>query len=184
MGKIYTKSGDKGDTSLIGGKRVSKASKRIEAYGNIDEANAILGLVIANLAHDDIKILLEGIQNELFILGSDLAEPSYPENPYNIPRINANMVKKLEEAIDKYQEEVGEIQYFILPGGSKTAALTHFARTIVRRAERSIIELKEQEEINPSIIEYVNRLSDLLFILARVINKREGIKDIPWKANT
>ena len=182
MGKIYTKSGDKGDTSLIGGKRVSKASRRIEAYGNIDEANAILGVINAVIRDEEVRTLLANIQNELFTLGSDLADPSYPDNPYNIPRINEEMVKSIERMIDRYDEEIGEIRYFILPGGSKGGALLHLARTIIRRAERNIIRLADEEKINPMIIEYVNRLSDLLFILARVINKREGIEDIPWKS--
>ncbi len=181
MGKIYTKSGDKGATSLLGGKRVSKASKRIEAYGNIDETNAMLGVLASIIIHKDIRDLLAKIQNELFTLGSDLADPSYPENPYNIHRMDEAMIKYIEEAIDRYQEEVGEISYFILPGGSKGGALLHLARTVTRRAERSIIRLAEEEKINPMIIEYVNRLSDLFFILARVINNREGIKDIRWK---
>ncbi len=179
--KIYTKSGDDGYTSLIGGKRVSKASKRVDAYGNIDECNAMLGLIIANIKYDDIKDVLEKIQHELFILGSDLADPSYPANPYNIKRVSKDLVEYMEKVIDKYQEESGEIGYFILPGGSNVAALLHLARTMVRRAERSIIALADEEGINPIIIEYVNRLSDLLFVLARVVNKREGIKDTIWK---
>ncbi len=182
MGRIYTKSGDKGNTSLIGGKRVSKASRRIEAYGDIDETNAILGIISSSIAYNDIKDLLLKIQNELFTLGSDLADPSYPDNPYNIPRISRGMVKDIELEVDRYQEEVGEIRYFILPGGSKEGALLHLARTVARRAERSIVRLAEEEEINPQIIEYINRLSDLLFILARVVNKREGIKDVRWES--
>ncbi|MEM2855580.1 MAG: cob(I)yrinic acid a,c-diamide adenosyltransferase [Candidatus Nitrosocaldaceae archaeon] len=181
MGKIYTKSGDKGETSLIGGARVSKASKRIEAYGEVDESNAMLGFIIASIEDEDIKLILNKIQNELFILGSDLADTSYPNNLYNIPRITKDMVEYIEKIIDEYEKEVEEIRYFILPGGSKEGALLHIARTIVRRAERSIVELAEKENINPFIIEYINRLSDLLFILARTVNKRRGINDTPWR---
>ncbi len=182
MVKIYTRAGDKGDTSLIGGKRVPKSSIRINAYGDVDELNSSIGVAISFIDDNEIKKLLEEIQNELFIAGSDLADPSYPDNTNNISRVTDIMVKQLETIIDKYDQEVGTIQYFILPGGSKEASLLHLARGITRRAERNCVELSSTEKINPIIISYLNRLSDLLFVLARVMNKRRAINDIAWHA--
>lgn len=178
--KIYTRGGDKGDTSLIGGKRVSKSSTRINAYGNVDELNAALGVAISFLDDPEVKELLERIQNELFVVGSDLADSSYPDSVNKTPRVTETMVKELESVIDKYDQEVGEIRYFILPGGSKAASLLHLARGIARRAERNCVELFGTEKINPAVISYLNRLSDLLFMLARVINKRMGVNDVAW----
>ncbi len=180
MGKIYTRSGDKGETSLIGGKRVLKSSLRVDAYGNIDELNSILGLCIASIDDDEVKEILRSIQSELFIAGADLAEPELRSS--NVPRINHDMVKRLEEIIDRYEEEIGQINYFILPGGSKEASLLHIARTVARRAERSIVALSEHEQINKDIIPYMNRLSSLLFVLARLMNKRLGVSDVAWNS--
>jgi len=180
MVKIYTKGGDKGDTSLIGGKRVPKSSKRINAYGDVDELNASIGVAISFIEDDEVRKLLEKIQSELFIVGSDLADPSYPDSINNNPRVTDTMVTNLENFIDKYDQEVGAIQYFILPGGSREASLLHLARGIARRAERDCVELSSIERINPAIISYLNRLSDLLFMLARVMNKRRNINDVPW----
>jgi len=182
MVKIYTKGGDKGDTSLIGGKRVSKSSARINAYGDVDELNASLGVAISFIDDQEIRKILERMQNELFVVGSDLADPSYPENPNNIPRVSEDMVQELEKIIDKCEEDVGAIQYFIIPGGSKEASSLHLARGIARRAERSCVELSHMENVNPSVIAYLNRLSDLLFMLARVMNKRKGVKDVQWRS--
>jgi cob(I)alamin adenosyltransferase len=180
MVKIYTKGGDKGDTSLIGGKRVPKSSKRINAYGDVDELNASIGVAISFIEDNEVRKLLEKIQSELFVVGSDLADPSYPDSINNNPRVTDTMVKELENVIDKYDQEVGAIQYFILPGGSREASLLHLARGIARRAERDCVELSSIERINPAIISYLNRLSDLLFMLARVMNKRRDINDVPW----
>lgn len=180
MARIYTKTGDKGYTSLIGGKRVPKSSLRVNAYGDVDELNSFLGLCIASMDDEQVKDTLRSIQNELFILGSDLAEPE--PSSASIPRVNQSMVKRLEEIIDRYEEEVGHINYFILPGGSKEAALLHVARSIARRAERSIVSLSEHEQINKDIIPYMNRLSSLLFVLARLMNKRKGLSDVAWKS--
>ncbi len=180
MARIYTKAGDKGYTSLIGGKRVSKSSLRVNAYGDVDELNSLLGLCIASIDDEQVKDTLRSIQNELFIVGSDLAEPEL--SSASIPRVNQSMVKRLEEIIDMYEEEVGTINYFILPGGSKEAALLHLARSVARRAERSIVALSEHEQINKDIIPYVNRLSSLLFVLARLMNKRKGLSDVAWKS--
>ena len=180
MVKIYTKGGDNGDTSLIAGKRVSKSSVRVNAYGNVDELSASIGVAASFIDDNEIRKLLEQIQEKLFIMGSDLADPLYPDNTNNIPRVTDIMVKELENIIDKYEQEVGVIQYFILPGGSKEASFLHLARCIARRAERNCVELSTKEKINHEIIPYINRLSDLLFMLARVVNKRLNIDDIAW----
>ncbi|MEM2759804.1 MAG: cob(I)yrinic acid a,c-diamide adenosyltransferase [Nitrososphaerales archaeon] len=179
MVKIYTRGGDKGDTSLIGGKRVSKASTRINAYGNVDELNASVGVAISFIDDVEVKKLLEHIQEDLFVVGSDLADPSYPDGS-KTPRTTEEMVQELEDIIDRYDQEVGSIQYFILPGGSRGSSLLHLARGIARRAERTCVELSNVEKVNPAVITYLNRLSDLLFVLARVMNKRKGVKDVAW----
>jgi cob(I)alamin adenosyltransferase len=181
MVKIYTRGGDKGDTSLIGGKRVPKSSIRIRAYGDVDELNASVGVAMSFINDNEINGLLEKIQNQLFIVGSDLADPSYPSETGGSPRVREEMVRELENVIDKYEEEVGEITYFILPGGTKEAALLHVARCLARGAERNCVELSLAEKINPSVISYLNRLSDLLFVLARVMNKRSGVSDVVWR---
>jgi len=180
--KIYTRGGDKGETSLIGGKRTSKSSARIDAYGSVDELNSAIGLAISFIDDKEVKGILEGVQNELFIVGSDLADPSYPENPNKTARVSDAMVKHMESIIDKYEEEIGSIQYFILPGGTKEASLLHLARGIARRAERAAVELSLSESVNPAVIVYLNRLSSLLFVFARLMNKRKGVKDVAWHA--
>ena len=181
MVKIYTRGGDRGETSLIGGKRTSKSSARIHAYGNIDELNSAIGVAISFIDDKDVKNVLEKVQSELFIVGSDLADPSYPENPNKIPRVSDEMVKQMESTIDKYEGELEAIQYFILPGGAKEAALVHLARGIARRAERVAVELSSSEPVNPSVIAYLNRLSSLLFVFARLLNKNKGVKDVAWR---
>lgn len=182
MVKIYTRGGDKGETSLIGGKRTSKSSARIHAYGSVDELNSAIGLAISFIDDQNVKDVLEKIQNELFIVGSDLADPSYPENPNKIPRVSEAMVKQMESTIDRYEGELEAIQYFILPGGTKEASLLHLARGIARRAERVAVELSSSEPVNPSVIVYLNRLSSLLFVFARLVNKKKGVKDVAWHA--
>ncbi|MFY3741465.1 MAG: cob(I)alamin adenosyltransferase [Candidatus Nitrosomirales archaeon] len=181
MVKIYTRGGDKGETSLIGGKRTSKSSARIHAYGSIDELNSAIGVAISFIEDKDVKNVLGKVQSELFIVGSDLADPSYPENPNKIPRVSDEMVKQMEGTIDKYEGELEAIQYFILPGGTREAALLHLARGIARRAERVSVELSSSEPVNPSVIAYLNRLSSLLFVFARLLNKNKGVKDVAWR---
>lgn len=180
MVRIYTKGGDKGETSLIGGKRTSKSSPRINAYGSVDELNSSLGVAICFIDDADVKSVLEKVQHELFVLGSDLADPSYPENPNNTPRVSDAMVKQIESVIDRYEEEMGPIQFFILPGGTREAAFLHLARTSARRAERIAVELSLSESVNPAVVTYLNRLSDLLFVSARLVNKRKGTRDVAW----
>ncbi|MGI0004678.1 MAG: cob(I)yrinic acid a,c-diamide adenosyltransferase [Candidatus Nitrosotenuis sp.] len=176
--KIYTKTGDDGTTGLQGGKRISKSNLRIIAYGAVDEANSCLGVVLSHELDDDIKNLLIRIQNELFVAGSDLSDPNL-DNKKN--RVTESMVTNLEENIDRFEKELEPLANFILPGGHVVASYFHLARTITRRAETQMIALAIQEKLNPSCQKYLNRLSDLLFVLARTANKRAKIPDVVWK---
>ncbi len=182
--KIYTKTGDKGETGLIGGKRTSKADPRIVAYGAVDELNSSIGLAISFLgqkAHlSDIFNALVQVQNDLFVVGSDLADPDYPKSKYNTPRTEEKMVYVIENVIDGFESELMPITFFVLPGGSIEASLLHTSRGVARRAETAVVELSINETINPVIVMYLNRLSDLLFIAARLANKRLGITDVAW----
>ncbi|MEX2193517.1 MAG: cob(I)yrinic acid a,c-diamide adenosyltransferase [Nitrosarchaeum sp.] len=176
--KIYTKTGDDGTTGLQGNSRVSKSHPRITAYGTIDEANAVLGIVLSYELDEDIVVLLNLIQNELFVVGADLSNPNL-EDEKN--RVSSHMIDKLEENIDKYEKELSPLTNFILPRGNIVASQLHHVRTIIRRAETYIVLLSDQEKINNNCIKYINRLSDLFFVLGRVSNKRSGQKDILWK---
>ena len=176
--KIYTKTGDDGTTGLQGNSRVSKSHPRITAYGTIDEANAVLGIVLSYELDEDIVVLLNLIQNELFVVGADLSNPNLDDEKN---RVSSHMIDKLEENIDKYEKELSPLTNFILPGGNIVASQLHHVRTIIRRAETYIALLSDQEKINNNCIKYVNRLSDLFFVLGRVSNKRSGQKDIIWK---
>ena len=178
MTKIYTKTGDDGSTGLIGNKRVSKSNPRIIAYGAVDEINSALGVVLSLNLDKDIHDLLEKIQNDLFVLGADLANSDL-KNASN--RITQDMVHFLEEHIDRLEKELPTITYFILPGGDQVASQVHLARAISRRAETHIVSLSEKEQINKTCQIYINRLSDLLFVIARVINKRKMINDTAWQ---
>lgn len=170
--RIYTRTGDKGETGLIGGKRVSKASLRIEAYGSVDELNSALGVVISQLEEGEVRAWLLATQNELHIVCADLANPDLAQAGI---RITATHVEGLEYLCDRIDAELPRLKQFILPGGTFTAALVHFARTVARRAERETVALAAEEAINPELIRYLNRLSDLLFLLARLINHRAGV---------
>lgn len=176
--KIYTKTGDDGTTGLQGNSRVSKSNPRIIAYGTIDEANAVIGIALSYKFDADITTLLNKIQNELFVVGADLSNPDMKDDKN---RITENMIYNLEKDIDKYEEDLSPLTNFILPGGIITASQIHHARTIIRRAETNIALLSEQEKINDNCIKYINRLSDLFFVLCRVLNKRNGQKDTLWK---
>ncbi len=178
MVKIYTKTGDDGSTGLIGGERLRKSNPRIIAYGAVDELNSSLGIILSSKLDSDISDLLIRIQNDLFVVGADLANPDL-KNAVN--RITSDMVQFLEENINKLERELSPITYFILPGGNSTASQVHMARAISRRAETCIVQLAEIKEINKACQIYINRLADLLFVLARVINKRKMVKDIAWK---
>ncbi|OLB89674.1 MAG: ATP:cob(I)alamin adenosyltransferase [Thaumarchaeota archaeon 13_1_40CM_38_12] len=176
--KIYTKTGDDGTTGLIGGKRIKKSNPRITAYGAIDELNAAIGIILASKLDSDIRKLLIQIQNNLFIVGADLANPDLTNNSN---RVTTDMTTFLEVQIDKSENDLPSITYFILPGGNLVASQVHLARAICRRAEVKIVELSGIDKINKNCQIYINRLSDLLFVVARTINKRKKIKDIAWK---
>ena len=176
--KIYTKTGDDGNTGLQGDFRISKSHSRIMAYGTVDEANAAIGIVLTNTLDDDIRQVLTQIQNELFLLGSDLSNQNLNDLKN---RISLDRVEKLEEFIDKFELELSPITNFILPGGNVAAAQIHQVRTIVRRAETLVVKLSDKNEINSNCIKYLNRLSDLMFVMGRLINKRNDMEDIIWK---
>ncbi len=177
--RIYTRTGDRGETGLVGGERVSKDHGRVEAYGAIDELNSHLGVVRVQLADADLTAVVDNLQNRLFDLGAELATP--PPHPAAIPAISGAHVEVLEHLIDRYQDELPPLREFILPGGTALAATLHVARTVARRAERRIVTLGRMDPVNPELLRYVNRLSDLLFVLARVANRRAGWPDVAWK---
>jgi len=179
--KIYTKTGDKGETGLFGGERVSKDSNRISAYGTIDELNAFIGYTITEIKDDSVKENLLTVQNYLFTVGSDLATPENQENEkLNIQRTPASYYVHIEKLIDEYDERLEELRNFILPGGSKSSALLHICRTVCRRAEREVVALKKTVTIGDNIIIFLNRLSDLLFVLSRFENKVSNHPDTIW----
>src|SRR6059036_2192415 len=182
--RIYTKTGDKGETGLIGGKRVSKADPRIVAYGAVDELNSSVGLAGSFLRSKkefaDLVDVLVQVQNDLFVVGSDLAAPSFP-NAGKTPRTDEKMASALEPIIDMFESELEPITFFILPGGSVEASLLHQARGVARRAETAIVSLSKNQIINPAILVYLNRLSDLIFVAARVTNKRLDVADVAWR---
>jgi cob(I)alamin adenosyltransferase len=185
MTKIYTKTGDKGDTGLFGGGRVPKYSLRIKAYGTVDELNSFIGLAGTEVKDTDVEALLVKIQNELFTIGSNLASPGIENKKNNkIPDGTESFIIDAENAIDKFEEKLEPLKNFILPGGSKGAALLHICRTICRRAERQVVELKSKEIVNDNIVIFLNRLSDLFFVLARHENKISGLSDVKWNAQT
>ncbi|HVF89393.1 MAG TPA: cob(I)yrinic acid a,c-diamide adenosyltransferase [Blastocatellia bacterium] len=173
ISKVYTKTGDAGETSLVGGKRVSKASPRVDAYGDVDELNSVIGVARAHLTDSEIDEALSLVQNDLFTLGADLASPL----DVQVPRIEESFVRTLEGLSDRFLAELEPLREFILPGGSVAGATLHLARTVARRAERRVVALGAVEEINAETIVYINRLSDLLFILARAVNHREGARE-------
>jgi cob(I)alamin adenosyltransferase len=179
--KIYTKTGDKGETGLFGGERVSKNSLRLNAYGTIDELNSFVGLAIIECNCDEIKNLLIDLQNKLFFLGSDLATPEIEKNKkLKITRLPDSYILETEEAIDKFEVQLEKLKNFILPGGSRGAALLSICRTISRRAEREVVALKNTEHIGENIVIFLNRLSDLFFVLSRFENKYSNIPDTKW----
>ena len=176
--KIYTKTGDDGNTGLQGDFRISKSHPRIMAYGTVDEANAAIGIVLTNSLDDDVSQLLSQIQNDLFLLGSDLSNQNLNDLKN---RVSLDMIEKIERSIDTFESELPPITNFILPGGNMAAAQIHQVRTIVRRAETLVVKLSDKDEINSNSIKYLNRLSDLMFVMGRLINKRNGVEDIIWK---
>ncbi|NJN18618.1 MAG: cob(I)yrinic acid a,c-diamide adenosyltransferase [Oscillochloris sp.] len=175
--KIYTRTGDSGETGLFGGQRVPKDSLRVHAYGTVDECNAAIGVARSSALDPALDALLNEIQSQLFVVGADLATPG---ESAHIPRVSGDDVQGLEELIDRFESELEPLRQFILPGGTAAAAQLHLARTICRRAERWVVSLAHEEEINEQALTYLNRLSDLLFVMARVANARAGWNDVPW----
>jgi cob(I)alamin adenosyltransferase len=180
LSRIYTKSGDAGETGLGDGGRVPKDHPRVVAYGGVDELNAVLGLLLAQCPDLPEAELLRGIQNDLFDVGADLCVPQPgDEAPGQRLRVRPEQAARLESAIDRLNEPLAPLKSFILPGGSPASAWCHLARTVCRRAERDVVTLARGETINPQVIVYLNRLSDLLFVLARVCNG-QGQNDVLW----
>lgn len=178
--KLYTRTGDDGTTALSGGQRVPKDSRRVAAYGTVDELNAAIGMALSAELVQELAEPLREIQNELFHLGSDLSFWEEDKEKYDLPQIEARHVKRLEELIDRCLAEVGPLKNFILPGGSIGSAHLHLARTICRRAEREVIALAREERVGAQVIPYLNRLSDLLFVMARLENMRQGVAEPLW----
>jgi cob(I)alamin adenosyltransferase len=182
LSRIYTRSGDQGQTGLGDGTRVAKDHPRVAAYGEVDELNAVLGLIVAEASDlpSSQRELLRGIQNDLFDVGADLCLPAADaEAPGKVLRVRPEQATRLEQEIDQLNARLQPLSSFVLPGGSRVSAWCHLARTVCRRAERSIVTLARTEPINPQVIVYLNRLSDLLFVLARVCNG-DGKDDVTW----
>lgn len=178
--KIYTKTGDAGETSLYGGQRVSKADARVDAYGTVDETNAALGVVRAHGVTSDVDALLEQIQNDLFVVGGELACPPERVSTLGMPLIDEQRIEALERAIDHYEAELEPLRNFVLPAGSVASSTLHLARSVSRRAERLVVQVASTSAVRAPVITYLNRLSDLLFVLARHANKVAGVPDAPW----
>lgn len=189
--KIYTKTGDEGNTGLFGGIRTSKDDARVEAYGTVDELNAAIGLVRCEPLDDDIATILETVQNALFSVGADLATPGTSDErrgKSRVTRLPDSVVLAVETAIDYFDAQLKPLTTFVLPGGCILASRLHWARVVCRRAERRVVTLvaaaadSGSNDVNPVVVRYLNRLSDLLFVLARYANMRAGLEDVPWTA--
>lgn len=187
MSKLYTRSGDDGTTGLFGGGRVLKNHPRVEAYGTVDELNAAIGWCIAGVdgprrsaVFDRFRAILTTLQSQLFDLGADLATPEHSKQQAKIHRIDESHVAEIESWIDEIDSANPPMKHFVLPGGTELAARLHIARTICRRAERAMVGLHQAEPMNPQTIIYINRISDLLFAMARRANKEAGVADVPW----
>ena len=172
--RLYTGTGDAGTTALADGSRIDKDSPRIETIGTVDELNALLGLVAAQPAAEDEHALLVRLQNALFSLGAELADPA-------AARLSGDDAKRLEQEIDRLDAMLPPLTHFVLPGGSGAGAICHLARTVCRRAERALFRLARHEDVNPASVVYLNRLSDLLFALARLLVRHDGAEDVIWK---
>ena len=177
--KIYTKTGDEGKTSLFDNSRVWKSDERIMSYGAVDELNSSIGIALSLELDNEIKEILIKIQNDLFMVGSDLANPNMADKKI---RTTEKMTIFLEQKIDLLEPQLKPLTSFILPGGTLLASILHLSRTISRRAETHVVELSKSEDINKKAVIYLNRLSDLMFILARIVNNRKKMPDIIWKS--
>lgn len=180
LDKIYTRTGDEGKTSLGDGSRLPKFHLRVTAYGSIDEANSVIGVALLHVADSEIIQLLRHIQNDLFDVGADLCQPEKPSAEKPLLRITDDQVAWLENQIDRFNAELEPLTSFVLPGGSPASAYLHQSRTVTRRAERDVARLFAEEKVNAVVLRYVNRLSDLLFVLARFLNEK-GKQDVRWQ---
>ena len=178
--RIYTKTGDQGETSLFGGKRLLKSHLRIETYGTVDELNSYIGLVRDHLSEEDVRELLKSIQDRLFTIGANLA--SDPDKEMSVPDVQEPDLTRLEQEMDRMDELLPELKNFILPGGHPAVSTCHIARCVCRRAERLTVALSQDSPVAPILIRYLNRLSDYLFMLARFIAKGKGVEEVVWTA--
>jgi len=177
--KIYTRGGDGGETSLYGGQRVLKNVERVETYGTVDECNAVLGAALTLIQDAEARVVLTRVQGELFEVGADLATPLARGDAAG--RLGADATARLEAEIDRFEAELPPLRHFILPGGSPGGAALHQARAVCRRAERCLVTLEQAEPVNPEVGRYMNRLSDYLFVLARLVNSRAGVPEMIWE---
>ncbi|WP_266363984.1 cob(I)yrinic acid a,c-diamide adenosyltransferase [Tellurirhabdus rosea] len=182
--KIYTKTGDKGQTSLIGGTRVSKGALRIDTYGTVDELNSYIGLVRDQPVNESRRELLKEIQDRLFTVGAELATDPEKTIKKPMPAIVEADIERLEQAMDALDAELPELRKFVLPGGHQAVSFCHLARTVCRRAERLVITLSETEPVDPLVIQYLNRLSDYLFVLSRKMAQELGAEEVTWEPRT
>jgi len=179
MAKIYTKTGDKGRTSLFGGQKVSKSHLRIAAFGEVDELNSYMGLLAAYTINAPYQDYLFSLQHTLFNLGASLATEE--ETKFSLPKVKEEDIKSLETEIDRFTEELPPLKQFILPGGHREVAFCHVARCVCRRAERSVVALHEHQAVDPLVLQFLNRLSDYLFVFARLMTKNLGAEEVFWK---
>lgn len=178
--KIYTKSGDGGETGLFGGGRVRKSDERVEAYGEVDEANAAIGAAREAAGDAELAAELARVQDELFCVGAELASPHGVKARAVVPAVEARWAERLEQAMDRWDRELPTLHQFVLPGGTRAAAALHLARAVCRRAERRVVALAAHAEVDPAVLVYLNRLSDFLFVAARVANRRAGQPELHW----
>lgn len=183
MPRMYTRTGDMGETGLFSGERVPKDSLRVEAYGTVDELSCWIGYTRSLIEDNEIDALLERIQQDLFLVGAELATRQKESRPRKV-RVTQAMVERLEEETDRLDAELPPLSTFIVPSGARAAAALHVARTIARRAERRTVTLAQNEKLNPILVSYLNRTSSLLFVLARVVNKRAGIEEKKWASRS
>lgn len=181
---LYTRTGDTGTTALFGGGRVPKDSRRVEAYGVVDELNSMLGVAVSFIENAHVREIITRVQHELFNIGAELASETAGERAAEAGRMFTDEERKIaemESAIDYYDARLEPLRTFVLPSGGHGGALLHLCRTVCRRAERAVVTLAREEAVNPAVLTYLNRLSDLLFVLARYVNKIEGQEETPWQ---
>jgi cob(I)alamin adenosyltransferase len=181
--KIYTKVGDDGTTGLFGGPRVPKDHLRVQAYGDVDELNSTIGVARSECQDAELGAILSRLQNQLFDLGGELATPDQAHAPKAVPLVTEEDITRMEREMDAFDQELEPLKAFVLPAGAKLAAHLHVSRTVCRRAERAAVTLARHESVPPDSVKFLNRLSDLLFVMARVANKRAGVAEVKWEPN-